>query len=319
MVELCRRLANSVRFQNFVTLVILLAAALVGAETYPAFVERHGAFLHLLDTAVLAVFTFEIVVKMVAEGRRPWRFFNDAWNVFDFVIVVAAFLPIGSQYVTVLRLARLLRVLRLVRRFRQLQIIVSALLKSIPSMGYVGVLLLLLFYVYGVAGVFLFGKNDPLHFGDLPTAGMTLFQASTLDDWSSRFYTQLHGCANFGYEGKEALCTASEAHAVAAPLYFFSFVLLGTMVVLNLFIGVIMNGMDEARSEAAESDAEERAAKAGASRPPLDTELVQLGAKLDELKLTIEAMARRAKEQAAPPTAPCPTPSSTGPAPEPSA
>src|SRR5687767_7399066 len=137
MAELLGRLAHSARFQHFVTAVILFAAVLVGLETSPELVSRFGALLHVLDQVVLGVFVLELVIKIGAEGRRPWRFFLDPWNIFDFVIVAVVFLPIQSQYVTVLRLARLLRVLRLIRAVPRLQILVSALLKSIPSMGYV--------------------------------------------------------------------------------------------------------------------------------------------------------------------------------------
>jgi len=167
---------------------------------------------------------------MGAEGRRPWRYFRDPWNVFDFVIVALAFLPVGSQYVTVVRLARLLRVLRLVRALPRLQILVGALLKSIPSMGYVSLLLLLIFYVYAVAGVFLFGGNDPFRFGSLQIALVTLFQVATAEHWSTTLYTQMYGCTQAGYDGREALCTAPSARPIVAPFYFISFILIGARV-----------------------------------------------------------------------------------------
>lgn len=191
----------------------------------------------------------EIVVKLVARWPKPQNFFNDPWNVFDFAIVAAAFLPIHAQYVTVLRLLRLLRVLRLVRALPQLRILVTALLKSIPSMFYVGMFLFLLFYIYAVAAVFLFSANDPIHFRDLPQAFISLFRAVTLEDWTDLMYIQTYGCNGYGYDGNEALCTAPTAYPVLSPLFFISFVMIGTMIVLNLFIGVIMNGMDEAREE----------------------------------------------------------------------
>lgn len=254
MTPILRRLVDSNRFQHFVTLVILLAAVLVGVETYPSAVASYGHVLNALNQLVLFVFVAEVVLKMGAEGRRPWRYFLDPWNVFDFVIVALAFLPVGSQYVTVLRLARLLRVLRLVRALPRLQILVGALLKSIPSMGYVSLLLLLIFYVYAVAGVFLFGANDPFRFGSLQIALVTLFQVATAEDWSTTLYTQMYSCTQAGYDGREALCTAPSARPIVAPFYFISFILIGTMVILNLFIGVIMNGMDEAHQDAAERD-----------------------------------------------------------------
>ena len=59
----------------------------------------------------------------------------------------------------------------------------------------------------------------------------------------------MHGCANYGYEGIEHLCTNSKASPIGSAVFFVSFVLIGTMVVLNLFIGVIMNSMDEMKAE----------------------------------------------------------------------
>lgn len=249
MIDTTKKITESSLFQNFITAVILLTALLVGLETYPSMIDAYGPLLHTLDLLILAIFVTEIALKLVARWPRPELFFIDPWNVFDFVIVAAAFLPIDAQYVTVLRLLRLLRVLRLVRALPQLRILVSALLKSIPSMFYVGIFLFLLFYIYAVASVFLFSANDPVHFKDLPLAFITLFRVVTLEGWTEIMYIQSYGCDNYGYDGMEALCTHPTAYPVLSPLFFISFVLIGTMVVLNLFIGVIMNGMDEAKEE----------------------------------------------------------------------
>lgn len=261
MVQFFRKLADSSKFQNFVTVVILLAGVLVGVETYPEAVEAGGEGLHVLDAIILWIFVAEIVVKMVAAWPKPWRFFTDPWNVFDFVIVAAAFLPFAGSAATVLRLVRLLRVLRLVRALPKLQLLVGALLKSIPSMAYVSLLLGLLFYVYAVAGVFMWGENDPVHFANLQISFVSLFRAVTLEDWTDLMYIQMYGCENYGYGGMEAMCTASSASPVGGAFFFISFVLFGTMVILNLFIGVILSGMDEAQKEAEDQLAIDRAGR----------------------------------------------------------
>jgi voltage-gated sodium channel len=301
-----RTVVSSARFQLGVTLAILVAAVLVGLETYPHIVARYGTLLHALDIAVLTVFVVEIVLKLAAEGAQPWRYFRDPWNVFDFLIVGVAFLPLG-QYVTVLRLARLLRVLRLVRALPRLQILVHALLKSIPSMGYVSLLLLLVFYVYGVGAVFLFGKNDPFRFGTLHVALITLFQVATAEDWSTTLYTQMYGCNQRGYDGHEALCTAPAAFPVIAPMFFVSFILLGTMIILNLFIGVIMNSMAEAQREAEERDNRERLDRVDAvdRATALDAEFASLQARLADAQEAVRRLAlRTAYEQGRPSTTP---------------
>jgi len=254
MVSFCKKIADSKWFQNSITVAIIIAGILVGIATYPEFSEKHHEILELLNKIILWIFVAEVVVKIIAEGKKPWRYFYDGWNVFDFVIVAAAFLPFGGSSVAILRLLRLLRVLKLVKALPKLQLLVSALLKSIPSMGYVTILLLLLFYIYAVAGVFFWGTNDPIHFEDLQISMLSLFRVVTLEDWTDVMYINMYGCENYGYGGNESLCTASAASPIGSVVYFVSFVLFGTMIILNLFIGVIMNGMDEAREEAIEED-----------------------------------------------------------------
>lgn len=243
-------LAMAPWFQNGITGIILLAGVLVGIETYPSLALAWRGPLHVADELILAIFSLEVLIKMGAEGRRPWRYFLDPWNVFDFLIVAACFLPFAGSAVTVLRLLRLLRVLKLVKALPKLQVLVNALLKSVPSMGYVTLLLGMLFYIYAVAGVFLFRENDPLHFLNLETALLSLFRVVTLEDWTDVMYINMFGCDRYGYDASSLrACTAPLAQPLVAAAYFVSFVLMGTMVILNLFIGVIMSGMEEARSE----------------------------------------------------------------------
>ncbi len=250
MVPFLKSIAEAPWFSNFIIGVILLAGVLVGIQTYPEAIEQHGPLLDLTDQIILWIFVAEIVIKMGAEGSKPWRYFLDPWNVFDFLIVAVCFMPLDAQYVTVLRLARLLRVLKLVNALPELRIIVSALLKSIPSMFYISLLLFILFYLYAVLAVFTFSTNDPVHFDTLQKSMLSLFRVATLEDWTDIMYINMYGCINYGYDGNP-VCTAetSQAFGWVAAFFFSSFVLVATMVILNLFIGVIMNGMAEAREE----------------------------------------------------------------------
>lgn len=282
------RLVESARFQWFITAVIVLAGVLVGAETYAGFAARHETVLHVLDRGVIAIFVLEVVARMGAHGARPWRYFLDPWNVFDFTIVVGALLPFGSGAIAVLRLLRLLRVVRLVRALPRLRILVNALLASVPSMAYVTTLLALLFYVYAVAAVTLFGANDPIHFASLHLAMLSLFRVVTLEDWTDIMYINMYGCDGYGYGGNEALCTSPAAAPVLAALFFVSFVLLGTMIVLNLFVGVILSGIQDATMDAHD----ERVALLAGSEE-LHTELQDVERRLTELTQALVALQRR--------------------------
>jgi voltage-gated sodium channel len=246
-----RQIVDSRFFHRFIIGVIVGAAILVGLETSPELRARYGPIMHALDGIILAIFVVEIAMKMAAHGRNPWRYFRDPWNVFDFTIVVICFLPMQGQFAAVLRLVRILRVLRLVSNVPRLQLLVGALLKSMPSMGYVGFLLFLLFYIYGVMGTFLFGAHDPIHFGSLVASMLALFRTVTMEDWTDLMYTQMYGA---GYVEGQTLEVTYTSHAPVAVLYFVSFILFGTMIMLNLFIGVIMKSMNEMQLEAEYED-----------------------------------------------------------------
>ena len=258
MVELCKQIAGSSWFKNTITFVILLAGILIGIETYDTFAAKYEDILHFLDQFILVVFIIEIIIKVLAEGSKPWRYFYNSWNVFDFIIVAAVFMPFGGSSIAILRLLRLLRVLKLVKALPKLQLLVNALLRSIPSMGYVSLLLVLLFYIYAVAAVTFFGENDPVHFKDLQTSMLSLFRVVTLEDWTDIMYINMYGCENYGYGDITEKCTASQAFPLGSALFFVSFVLLGTMIILNLFIGVIMTGMDEAKLSMKEDNEKEK-------------------------------------------------------------
>jgi voltage-gated sodium channel len=293
IVRACRQVSGDARFHNFVTGVIVAAGVVVGLETYPAVTARIGDQLGVLNSVILWIFVVEIAIKLVAGWPRPGRFFRDPWNVFDFVIVAAAFTPFIGEYATVLRLIRLLRVLRLLRAFPRLQLLVGALLKSIPSMLYVSMLLGLIFYIYAVAAVFLWRDNDPIHFLDLQTSLLSLFRVATLEDWTDIMYINMYGCDQYGYELATARCTSPSASPVASALFFSSFVMIATMIALNLFIGVIVNGMNEVQREKEAADLAERLKSP--SGPDLEAELAQVSAQLEATRdqlIRLQALAR---------------------------
>ena len=234
MTLLAKHIVDSRPFHAIIVAVILLAGVLAGVETSAAMLAQHGALLHALDGTVLAIFIVEIALKLASHGRRPLDYFRDGWNVFDFTIVVFCVLPVGGPFAAVLRLVRTLRLLRLVTALPKLQVLVGALIKSLSSMGYVGLLLGLIFYIYAVTGVHMFGQASPENFGNLRAALLALFQMITLDDWRTMYDS------------------AQAAAPFAGTPYFVSFILLGTMIMLNLFIGIVMNSMAEMHTELAE-------------------------------------------------------------------
>lgn len=277
----CKAIVEAKAFHHFIVAAIVLAGVVAGLETSPAIMAQHGGTLLALDKLILGIFIVEALLKMAAHGRQPWQYFGDGWNVFDFLIVVLCLLPVAGPFAAVLRLARALRLLRLVSALPKLQLLVGALLKSLSAMGYVSLLLALLFYIYAVAGIHLFGAGDPKHFGSLGAALMSLFRIVTLDNWGDIYFAQ-----------------AAHVQAIKVVIYFVTFIVFGTMIILNLFIGIIMNSMSEMHAEIEARDRQRHVAETGAAS--VEDELRLLERQIEALKEHAVRVRHRLGERVAP-------------------
>ena len=277
------RVVGSGVFKGAVLGAILAGAVIVGLETVPSVRDAFGGALVAIDRVVLAIFVIEVVLKIAAEGRRPWRYFADPWNVFDFTVTAICLLPLHAQFAQVLRLGRVARSLRLVTALPRLQLIVGALLRSLPSFGWITLLLFTLLYAYSVMGVFLFGANDPERFGSLWSSMLTMFSVLTLEGWFDVMQDQMRGLPRT--DGSEP-----DAQPIVSPLFFVSFILSGTMIFLNLLVGVIVNSMSEMPgAEASVAKKQDDAEAAAASPLP---SLHAPGAEQANVTLLVERLAR---------------------------
>ncbi|MCX7928898.1 MAG: ion transporter [Patescibacteria group bacterium] len=261
VVKVCKIISQSKAFNNFIILVIVFSAILSGIKTYQFVYQSFKSIIYFFDSLILFVFTIEIIIRIVAYGKNFLLFFKSPWNLFDFVVTAIFYFPGLYNYASILRVTRVLRILRLVTAIPQLRVLVGALFHSVPSMGYVGILLFLHFYVYAIIGNVMFGANDQENFGNLHISMMTLFQIVTLEGWADIMKVQGDGFFVW--------------------FYFVSFILLGTMVILNLFIGAILNGFEEIKKEIDQESLVNKRAKNDTNK------------ELREIKLQLETITKK--------------------------
>ena len=226
MLTSIRKIINYPVFDNFITLVILLQAAVLVLETIPAFNDYYSIF-EFISSVVLAVYIIEAALKIASSYPHFSTYFKNGWNILDFSIIVLSLLPLSGGYTTIARLIRLLRVTRLTNRSKEMSAVIMTIMKSIPSMVNIFLLLALLFFMYGIAGYHLFSDIDPVHWGSLPKSVLTLFEILTLEGWI------------------EVMSPAT----LVNPLYgifFISFIVIGTFIVINIFVAVIVRKSEEA-------------------------------------------------------------------------
>ncbi len=217
--------------RHTVLVLIVLNAVVLGLETSDALMARHGAWLRLLDQAMLSVFVLEIGLRIVA-----WRsaFFRDPWSVFDFVVVAIALVPASGPF-AVLRALRVLRVLRVLTIVPSMRRVIGGLLAALPGLSSIAMVLLLVYYVFAVIATQLFGDRFPDWFGTLGRSFYTLFQIMTLESWSMGIVRPLMEVFPYAWT------------------FFIPFILVATFTMLNLFIGVIVSAMQSFASAETEA------------------------------------------------------------------
>jgi voltage-gated sodium channel len=228
--------------------LILVNAVILGLGTSSTVMASWGPWLIGADRTILAVFVVEIALRLVAYRLS---FFRDPWSVFDFAVVAIALIP-ASGPLAVLRALRVLRVLRLITLVPSMKRVVGGLLSALPGLGSVTAIIGIIFYVAAVIATGLFGAEFPKWFGTLGESAFTLFQIMTLESWAMGIVRPV-----------------MEVYPLAW-VFFLLFILASTFTLLNLFIAVIVNAIQQEHI--------------GEARPPADSEIAQLRLEIAALR-----------------------------------
>ena len=251
---------NLPKVQHTIVFLIVLNAALLGLETSPTVMQAFGAELVLLDHIILAVFILEILLLIMARGLK---FFTDPWCMFDLFVVGIAVIPATESF-SVLRALRVLRVLRLINKIESMRTVVAGLLNSLPSLASVAGLTAIIFYVFSVMATNLFGHDFPELFGSMGESAFTLFQVMTLEGWS------------------EGVARPIMEKMPQAWIFFLIFIMIATFVVVNMFIAVIVDSLNNLEKDTTKIKNEERSIHQDISA--LRQQVADQKQDLDELK-----------------------------------
>ena len=188
-------------------------------------------------------------------------------------------MPGLRENATIIRLIRLLRVTRLLRLLKDLRIVVTAVGRSIPGVSSLALASLMLVDVYAMVGWVIFAEGDAGHFGNIGEAMLTMFQVLTLENLP------------------DFIATGREVSDWAIPFYV-SYALLASFLVFNLFIGIVLNSMEEARAaELRRAEAELRDGivdidDATAARLAMRERVHRVRAELDAIDSDLDALQR---------------------------
>ena len=208
-------------FQFVVISIIILNAITIGVNTYDLS-DLTKKLINYLDYSITVFFVIEIIIRFIGEPNKK-DFFKSGWNIFDSTIVLISLIPIpNNSSFLLLRLLRVFRVLRIISVIPELKKIIEALLNSVKRVFYVSLLLFIILYIYATIGSILFSEDIPERWSDLGVSMITLFQVLTLSSW-------------------EQVMLPLQDIYWWAWIYFFSFIIICGITMLNLLIAVLVD------------------------------------------------------------------------------
>ncbi|XP_070296196.1 cation channel sperm-associated protein 2 [Salvelinus sp. IW2-2015] len=243
-------------FMNIIVILIILNTIVleIQAEVFDNMdpkLEIVKLVLEMLDWSILAIFFLEILLKWLDNF---WNFWKSTWNIFDFAVTMLSVIPeivkvfkgVDTDHleiVALLKKFRILRSLKIISKFRQIRLTVLAISKAFKAMIFIFLLLLVFAYIFAVVGVILFesytrsnveGLVYNMNFKDIYNSFITLFILFTMDHW----YALLADTRKVP-ELDKGIC----------GLYIILWLLIGSFVFRNIFVGIMVNNFQAIRSD----------------------------------------------------------------------
>lgn len=248
-------LVNSEGFDNMLTIIIFLNVGVMACD-YHGMQDDEEIYYYFttVNHYFRTIYYAECVLKIVGLGFRGY--FATNWNRFDFFLVwmtlidtyfadiLDEYLPVPPMFLRVMRVARVMRILRLLKRFKRLRDLIKTAILSFPSLINIGALLSVVTFIYAVVGVQLFWNlkpglelNEQRNFHNIGSTCLLLFQCLTGDGWSTLMSDAAIGPER-GCDPDAVPTDCGDKNT--SVLYFLSYMFIGTFVLLNLIVAVIL-------------------------------------------------------------------------------
>ncbi|XP_069376681.1 sodium channel protein type 2 subunit alpha-like isoform X2 [Paralichthys olivaceus] len=235
-----------------ITICIVLNTLFMAMEHYPMTKEFNNV-LSVGNLVFTGIFTAEMCFKIIALD--PYYYFQEGWNIFDGIIVSLSLMELGLANVeglSVLRSFRLLRVFKLAKSWPTLNMLIKIIGNSVGALGNLTLVLAIIVFIFAVVGMQLFGKS------------YKEFVCKISDDcqlprWHMHdfFHSFLIVFRVLCGEWIETMWDCMEVAGQTMCLIVFMMVMvIGNLVVLNLFLALLLSSFSADNLAATDDDSE---------------------------------------------------------------
>ncbi|KAM7016860.1 sodium channel protein type 3 subunit alpha isoform 14-T14 [Passerculus sandwichensis] len=235
-----------------ITICIVLNTLFMAMEHYPM-TEQFSSVLSVGNLVFTGIFTAEMVLKIIAMD--PYYYFQEGWNIFDGIIVSLSLMELGLANVeglSVLRSFRLLRVFKLAKSWPTLNMLIKIIGNSVGALGNLTLVLAIIVFIFAVVGMQLFGKS-------YKECVCKISSDCVLPRWHMHdfFHSFLIVFRVLCGEWIETMWDCMEVAGQTMCLIVFMLVMvIGNLVVLNLFLALLLSSFSSDNLAATDDDNE---------------------------------------------------------------
>uniref|UniRef100_A0A3Q4HJJ2 Sodium channel protein n=1 Tax=Neolamprologus brichardi TaxID=32507 RepID=A0A3Q4HJJ2_NEOBR len=235
-----------------ITICIVLNTLFMAMEHYPMTPDFED-MLSVGNLVFTGIFAGEMLFKLVAMD--PYYYFQEAWNCFDGFIVTLSLVELALADVeglSVLRSFRLLRVFKLAKSWPTLNMLIKIIGNSVGALGNLTLVLAIIVFIFAVVGMQLFGKN-------YKDCVCKISLECELPRWHMNdfFHSFLIVFRVLCGEWIETMWDCMEVAGQAMCLIVFMMVMvIGNLVVLNLFLALLLSSFSADNLAATDDDGE---------------------------------------------------------------
>ncbi|XP_059180593.1 sodium channel protein type 4 subunit alpha A [Centropristis striata] len=235
-----------------ITICIVLNTLFMAMEHYPMTPEFDN-MLSVGNLVFTGIFTAEMFFKLIAMD--PYYYFQVGWNIFDSIIVTLSLVELGLanvQGLSVLRSFRLLRVFKLAKSWPTLNMLIKIIGNSVGALGNLTLVLAIIVFIFAVVGMQLFGKS-------YKECVCKIAVDCELPRWHMNdfFHSFLIVFRILCGEWIETMWDCMEVAGPGMCLVVFMMVMvIGNLVVLNLFLALLLSSFSGDNLSAGDDDGE---------------------------------------------------------------
>ncbi|XP_030637702.1 sodium channel, voltage-gated, type I like, alpha b isoform X4 [Chanos chanos] len=235
-----------------ITICIVLNTLFMAMEHYPM-TQQFNDVLSVGNLVFTGIFTAEMCLKVIALD--PYYYFQEGWNIFDGIIVSLSLMELGLANVeglSVLRSFRLLRVFKLAKSWPTLNMLIKIIGNSVGALGNLTLVLAIIVFIFAVVGMQLFGKS-------YRDCVCKISDDCTLPRWHMNdfFHSFLIVFRVLCGEWIETMWDCMEVAGQTMCLIVFMMVMvIGNLVVLNLFLALLLSSFSADNLAATDDDSE---------------------------------------------------------------